>query len=68
MMLARGGTPGQARAYRQKGHDDALQFALHLGLDRDYTQHRLILRNCTPKVCRSDLRIATVGNWNSLLR
>ena len=36
MMLAREGTPGQARAYRQKGHDDALQFALHLGLDRDY--------------------------------
>ena len=32
-----------------------------------YTQHRLILRNCAPKVGRSDLRIATVGNRNSLL-
>ena len=32
-----------------------------------YTQHRLILRNCATKVCRSDLRIATVVNRNSLL-
>ena len=33
-----------------------------------YTPHRLILRNCAPKVCRSDLRIATVGNrWELLL-
>ena len=26
-----------------------------------------MLRNCAPKVCRSDLRIAMVGNRNSLL-
>ena len=32
-----------------------------------YTQHRLMLRNCAPKVCRSNLRIARVGNRNSLL-
>ena len=35
---------------------------------RIYTQHRLTLRNCEPKVCRSDLRIAMVGNrWELLL-
>ena len=32
----RGGTPDQARAYRQQGHDDALLFALCLGLNNDY--------------------------------
>lgn len=32
----RGGTPDQARAYRQKGHDDALRFATLLGLNEDY--------------------------------
>lgn len=36
MMLARGGTTEQGRAYRQKGHDDALLFAQHLELDSDY--------------------------------
>ena len=44
----------------------------------DYTQHRLMSRNCVPKVCRRSserivsaieilLRIATVGNRNFLL-
>ena len=32
-----------------------------------YTQHRLILRNCAPRVCRSDLRIAKVGNRKGFL-
>ncbi len=32
----RGGTGDQARAYRQKGHDAALSFALSIGLDSDY--------------------------------
>lgn len=32
----RGGTPEQARAYRQAGHDDALRFAHCLGLGDDY--------------------------------
>lgn len=32
----RGGTPEQARKYRQSGHDDATIFALLLGLDREY--------------------------------
>ena len=35
-MRRRGGTPDQARAYRQQGHDDALLFALCLGLNNDY--------------------------------
>ena len=36
----RGGTPEQARAYRQAGHDDALQFAQCLGMGRDYENDR----------------------------
>lgn len=32
----RGGSADQAREYRQAGHDDALIFALLLGLNRDY--------------------------------
>ena len=32
----RGSTPEKARAYRQAGHDNALLFALFLGLDEDY--------------------------------
>lgn len=36
----RGGTAEQARAYRQAGHDDALKFALLMGLDQDYRRDR----------------------------
>lgn len=36
----RGGTPEQARAYRQAGHDDALEFARCLGLGTDYENDR----------------------------
>ena len=36
----RGGTPDQARAYRQAGHDDALRFANLLGLGQDYDNDR----------------------------
>jgi hypothetical protein len=32
----RASTPEQARAYRLEGHEDAILFALLLGLDRDY--------------------------------
>ena len=32
----RASTPAAARKYRQKGHDDALQFALMIGLKEDY--------------------------------
>ena len=35
-MTTRGSDPDEARRYRQAGHDDALQFALSLGLDEDY--------------------------------
>ena len=33
---SRASTSEQARQYRQQGHDDALEFALSIGLDRDY--------------------------------
>jgi len=33
---SRASTSEQARQYRQQGHDDALRFALAIGLDRDY--------------------------------
>lgn len=32
----RASTSEAARTYRQKGHDDALQFALLIGLTEDY--------------------------------
>lgn len=35
-MARRASKPDQARAYRQRGHDDALEFALAIGLSRDY--------------------------------
>ena len=36
MSATRGSSPDVARAYRQSGHDDALIFALEIGLDEDY--------------------------------
>ena len=36
MKGRRGGSADQAREYRQQGHDDALIFALLLGMDKDY--------------------------------
>ncbi len=36
MTPSRGSTSEDAREYRQAGHDDALLFALAIGLDRDY--------------------------------
>ena len=36
----RGGTTEQGRAYRQRGHNIALQFAQHLGLDEDYQRDK----------------------------
>lgn len=36
MIARRASTAKAARAYRQKGHDDALRFALAIGLDSDY--------------------------------
>ena len=36
----RGGTSDQGRAYRQRGHDIALQFAQYLGLSTDYQRDR----------------------------
>ena len=36
MNATRGSSPDVARAYRQSGHDDALIFALEIGLDKDY--------------------------------
>lgn len=36
----RGGTTQQGRAYRQRGHDIALEFAHHLGLSTDYQRDR----------------------------
>ena len=36
----RGGTTEQGRAYRQRGHDVALEFAQHLGLDEDYQRDK----------------------------
>ena len=35
-MTSRGSSPEQARRVRQQGHDNALQFALSIGLDSDY--------------------------------
>lgn len=35
-MARRASTSDQARAYRQAGHDNALQFAMALGLGKDY--------------------------------
>lgn len=37
---SRGSASGQARAYRQQGHDDALGFAVSLGLSADYRNDR----------------------------
>ena len=36
----RGGTSEQGRIYRQAGHDNALLFALFLGLDEDYQRDK----------------------------
>ncbi len=36
MNARRASTPEQAREYRQDGHDDALSFALSIGLSKDY--------------------------------
>lgn len=36
MIKKRGLSSDRARKVRQEGHDDALLFALHIGLDRDY--------------------------------
>ncbi|MFH2021778.1 MAG: hypothetical protein ABIJ33_00645 [Patescibacteria group bacterium] len=36
MRKRRASTSDQARQYRQQGHDDALLFALSIGLDKDY--------------------------------
>lgn len=36
----RGGTSEQGRIYRQAGHDNALLFALFLGLDKDYRRDK----------------------------
>lgn len=36
MTFSRASNPDDARRYRQQGHDDALQFALLLGLTEDY--------------------------------
>lgn len=36
----RGSTSDEARRYCQGGHDDALLFALCIGLDRDYENDR----------------------------
>lgn len=36
----RGGTTEQGRAYRQRGHDIALEFAQHLGLSKDYQRDK----------------------------
>lgn len=36
MRKSRASTSENARQYRQKGHDDALEFALAIGLDKDY--------------------------------
>ncbi len=35
-MARRASSSDQARAYRQTGHDNALRFAMALGLGRDY--------------------------------
>ena len=37
----RGLSSDDARAVRQVGHDDALYFALLLGLDTDYTNNQI---------------------------
>jgi hypothetical protein len=39
-MARRGSTPEKARAYRQEGHDNALLFALEIGLDKEYRNDR----------------------------
>ena len=39
-MTTRGSSSEEARRYRQAGHDDALQFALSLGLTEDYQNDR----------------------------
>ncbi|HWQ03082.1 MAG TPA: hypothetical protein VNL38_01255 [Candidatus Nitrosotenuis sp.] len=36
----RASTPEEARRYRQAGHDDALEFAKAIGLERDYANDR----------------------------
>lgn len=36
VRISRASTSEQAKKYRQKGHDDALRFALAIGLDSDY--------------------------------
>ncbi len=35
-MTSRGSSPEQARNVRQRGHDNALRFALSIGLQSDY--------------------------------
>ena len=40
MNARRASTSEQARAYRQRGHDNALLFALSIGLDKDYRRDR----------------------------
>ena len=39
-MALRGSSSEQARAYRQRGHDNALRFAHAIGLDKDYRNDR----------------------------
>lgn len=39
-MPTRASSSRHARRYRQRGHDDALAFALSIGLDRDYQNDR----------------------------
>ena len=36
----RASTSAQARAYRQRGHDNSLRFALAIGLEEDYKNDR----------------------------
>ena len=38
MNARRSSSSDAARAYRRRGHDDALRFALAIGLDRDYAR------------------------------
>ena len=38
MTGGRGSSSEEARRYRQEGHDDALLFALSIGMDKDYTR------------------------------
>lgn len=40
LMPRRAPTPEQARRYRREGHDNALLFALEIGLDKDYQNDR----------------------------